>query len=128
MTDPVLKPAPPGFLWGTAISAHQSEGNNVNADAWICENVTPTSIASHPATRATANRRQEDLEMALTSASTATGWHRMVGSNLNGDASSAELDSLSPHIEGCHRLGLKPMVTYNHFASAAGCSRCAARL
>src|SRR3546814_3798552 len=24
---------PEGFLWGTAISAHQSEGNNVNSDA-----------------------------------------------------------------------------------------------
>lgn len=30
------------FLWGTAISAHQSEGNNTNSDSWIRENVTPT--------------------------------------------------------------------------------------
>ena len=33
---------PKDFLWGTAISAYQSEGNNTNADAWIRENVKPT--------------------------------------------------------------------------------------
>ena len=33
---------PDGFLWGTAISAYQSEGNNYNSDAWVAENVTPT--------------------------------------------------------------------------------------
>src|SRR5438477_7038037 len=33
---------PPGFLWGTAISAYQSEGNNYNSDAWVTENVRPT--------------------------------------------------------------------------------------
>ena len=26
---------PKDFLWGTAISAYQSEGNNTNADAWL---------------------------------------------------------------------------------------------
>ena len=33
---------PQGFLWGTAISAYQSEGNNTNSDAWVTENVRPT--------------------------------------------------------------------------------------
>ena len=33
---------PPGFLWGTAISAHQSEGNNVNSDAWVMEKLKPS--------------------------------------------------------------------------------------
>src|SRR3546814_5135595 len=36
------RPAPRGFLWGAAISAHQSEGNNTNSDAWLAENITPT--------------------------------------------------------------------------------------
>jgi beta-glucosidase len=31
-----------GFLWGTAISGHQSEGGNVNADTWLLENLKPT--------------------------------------------------------------------------------------
>ena len=33
---------PPDFLWGTAISAHQSEGNNTNSDSWLRENIKPT--------------------------------------------------------------------------------------
>ena len=38
----VRRRAPAGFLWGTAISAHQSEGNNTNSDTWLLENVKPT--------------------------------------------------------------------------------------
>ena len=34
--------APAGFLWGTAISAYQSEGNNINSDAWLMENLQPS--------------------------------------------------------------------------------------
>jgi hypothetical protein len=36
------RPAPPGFLWGTAISAYQSEGGNTNSDAWLMENLQPS--------------------------------------------------------------------------------------
>src|SRR5215475_11230924 len=37
-------PAAPSFLWGTAISAHQSEGGNVSSDAWLQEHVSPTAF------------------------------------------------------------------------------------
>ena len=30
---------PPGFLWGTATSAHQVEGNNTNNDWWAFESL-----------------------------------------------------------------------------------------
>jgi len=33
---------PRNFLWGTAISAHQSEGNNTNSDSWLRENLKPS--------------------------------------------------------------------------------------
>ena len=36
----VLEPGT--FLWGTASSAHQIEGNNVNSDFWVAEHVKPT--------------------------------------------------------------------------------------
>ena len=42
MTSDRLKLAPKGFLWGTAISAHQSEGDNLSSDCWLLENVSPT--------------------------------------------------------------------------------------
>ena len=35
---------PRGFLWGSAISAHQTEGNNVNSDWWAWEH-SPKRIA-----------------------------------------------------------------------------------
>ena len=43
LTDSNRRRVPEGFLWGTAISAYQSEGNNINADAWLCEHVKPTA-------------------------------------------------------------------------------------
>ena len=33
---------PRDFLWGTAISAYQSECNNSNTDSWLLENIKPT--------------------------------------------------------------------------------------
>lgn len=36
---------PDHFLWGAATAGHQVEGNNVNADTWLLENVTPTLYA-----------------------------------------------------------------------------------
>ncbi len=43
------KPAPPGFLWGTAISAYQSEGNNTNADAWLKSSSVGASLPLYAA-------------------------------------------------------------------------------
>jgi len=42
MTTTRSPPQPKAFFWGTAISAHQSEGNNIASDAWLCEQVEPT--------------------------------------------------------------------------------------
>ena len=33
---------PDNFLWGAASAGHQVEGNNVNSDIWLLENVKPT--------------------------------------------------------------------------------------
>jgi beta-glucosidase len=38
----VKPPGGPRLSLGTAISAHQSEGNNIASDAWLCEQVEPT--------------------------------------------------------------------------------------
>src|SRR3954469_3196538 len=43
---PAPNPAfPNGFLWGTATAGHQVEGNNVNSDTWLLENVKPSLFA-----------------------------------------------------------------------------------
>lgn len=114
----VTRAAPAGFLWGTAISAHQSEGNNVNSDAWVCEHVSPT-LYREPSGDAcdSYNRFAEDIAIA---ADLGFNCHR-VGIEWAriepepGLFSSAELDRTRRLLEACHRRGLAPMVTYNHF-------------
>ncbi len=118
MTDQSAKPVPEGFLWGTAISAHQSEGNNVNSDAWVCETVSPT-LYHEPSRDAcdSYNRFEEDVAIA---ADLGFNCHR-IGIEwariepLPGQFSSAELDRYRRLLDACHARGLAPMVTYNHF-------------
>ncbi|HWM68843.1 MAG TPA: family 1 glycosylhydrolase [Steroidobacteraceae bacterium] len=118
MTDRSTKAAPEGFLWGTAISAHQSDGNNVNSDAWLCENVSPT-VYREPSRDAcdSYNRFEEDIAIA---ADLGFNCHR-IGIEWAriepepGLFSMAELDRIRRVLEACHRRGLAPMVTYNHF-------------
>ena len=112
------RPVPEGFLWGTAISAHQSEGANTNSDAWLCENVTPT-VFSQPSLDAcdSLNRYAEDIAIA---ADLGFNCHR-IGIEWariepeEGRFSLAALDHYRRVLEACHAQGLKPMVTYNHF-------------
>jgi len=118
LTDRSTKAAPEGFLWGTAISAHQSDGNNVNSDAWLCENVSPT-VYREPSRDAcdSYNRFEEDIAIA---ADLGFNCHR-IGIEWAriepepGLFSMAELDRIRRVLEACHRRGLAPMVTYNHF-------------
>ncbi len=118
MSDRARQPAPEGFLWGTAISAHQSEGNNVNSDAWLCENVKPT-LYHQPSRDAcdSYNRWAEDVTIA---ADLGFNCHRfgIEWARIEpepGLFSIAELDRYRRVLEACHARGLKPMVTFNHF-------------
>jgi len=118
LTARIPKALPQGFLWGTAISAHQSEGNNINSDAWLCENVSPT-LFREPSRDAcdSYNRFEEDIAIA---ADLGFNCHR-IGIEWAriepepGMFSSAELDRVRRLLDACHRRGLAPMVTYNHF-------------
>ena len=56
---------PPGFLWGTAISAHQSEGNNTNSDAWLMENLKPSIFKDRSGDACDSyHRYAEDIDIA----------------------------------------------------------------
>lgn len=109
---------PDGFLWGTAISAHQSEGNNVNSDAWLCENVAPTVFRA-PSRDAcdSYHRFEEDIAIAadlgLNCYRIGIEWARIEPEQ--GLFSQAELSRYRRLLEACHARGLAPMVTYNHF-------------
>jgi beta-glucosidase len=118
LPSPDPRPVPEGFLWGTAISAHQSEGGNVNSDAWLCENVSPT-VYAEPSLDAcdSFHRYEEDIAIA---ADLGFNCHRfgIEWSRIEpeeGKFSIAALDHYRKVLEACHARGLKPMVTFSHF-------------
>jgi beta-glucosidase len=110
--------APAGFWWGTAISAHQSEGNNVNSDFWLCEQIRP-SIFKEPSGDAcdSYHRYVEDIGIAADLGFNAhrfgIEWSRIEPEP--GQFSIAALDHYARVLEECHRRALKPMVTFCHW-------------
>ncbi len=112
------KPAPKGFLWGTAISAHQSEGDNVNSDSWVNEHVKPTLFREPSGDACDSYERYgEDIAIAagmgLNCHRFGIEWARI--EPVEGEFSNAVLDHYARVLETCHARGLAPIVTFNHF-------------
>jgi len=115
-----MKAMPKGFWWGTAISAHQSEGGNVNADSWLAEHMKP-SVYREPSGDAcdSYHRYAEDIALA---ASFGFNCHR-IGIEWAriepepGIFSAAALDHYARVLETCHAHGLAPIVTLHHFTT-----------
>ncbi|HEX4695742.1 glycoside hydrolase family 1 protein [Sphingomonas sp.] len=111
---------PPGFLWGTAISAHQSEGNNTNSDAWLMENLKPTIFKERSGDACDSyHRYAEDIAIAaglgFNCYRLGIEWARIEPNQ--GHFSNAELDHYARVLETCRTHGLKPIVTFNHFTT-----------
>jgi beta-glucosidase len=112
------KPRPAGFLWGAAISAHQSEGNNVNSDSWLLEHL-PETVYKQPSGDAcdSYHRYEEDFAIArsigLTAYRFGIEWARI--EPAPGEFSRAELDHYARVITSCRAHGLLPILSYNHF-------------
>ena len=110
--------APPGFLWGTAISAHQSEGNDTNSDNWLLENITPTRFSERSGDACDSyNRYAEDIalnaSLGFNCYRFGIEWARIEPSP--GQFSNAELDHYLRVLEACHAHKQTPVVTFNHF-------------
>ena len=111
---------PKGFLWGAATAGHQVEGNNVNSDVWLLENVKPTAFAEPSRD---ANNSFElwpaDLDlvkgMGLNTYRFSLEWPRIEPEE--GLFSIAMLDHYKAMIAGCRARGLTPMVTFNHYTA-----------
>ncbi|QUD89343.1 glycoside hydrolase family 1 protein [Phenylobacterium montanum] len=114
----VARKAPPGFLWGTAISAYQSEGGNTNTDCWLLENLTPTVYKDRSGDACDSYHRFAE-DIALNAAlgfncyRFGIEWARIEPSP--GKFSNAELDHYEKVLEACHAHGQTPVVTFNHF-------------
>jgi beta-glucosidase len=112
--------APPGFLWGTAISAYQSEGNNTNTDVWLLESVKPTLYKDRSGDACDSYHRfAQDIALnaALGFNTYRFGieWARIEPSE--GHFSNAELDHCEQVLRTCRAHGQKAVVTFNHFSS-----------
>ncbi len=109
---------PKGFLWGAAISAHQSEGNDVNSDSWLLENL-PETVYKDPSGDAcdSYHRYEQDFAIArsigLNCYRFGIEWARIEPEP--GRFSRAELDHYRKVLTACRAHGLMPIVTYNHF-------------
>ena len=107
-----------GFLWGAAISAHQSEGNDVNSDSWLLENL-PETVYKEPSGDAcdSYHRYEQDFAIArsigLNCYRFGIEWARIEPEP--GRFSQAELDHYVKVLSSCRAHGLLPIVTYNHF-------------
>lgn len=111
---------PKGFLWGSAISAYQSEGNNIASDMWLNERV-PGSLFREPSGDAcdSYERYGEDVRIAASLGFNCyrfgIEWARIEPER--GAFSMAALDHYKRVLEACHGRGLKPMVTFLHFTT-----------
>ncbi len=111
---------PKDFLWGTATSAHQVEGNNVNSDVWLLEHV-PETIFAEPSGDAIDHyhRFADDIamlaEMGFNMYRFSLAWSRI--EPAEGEFSQAILDHYRRVLEACHAHGILPMVTFHHFTS-----------
>jgi beta-glucosidase len=111
---------PQGFLWGAAIAGHQAEGDNVNSDAWLLENVQPTEFKEPSASGVDHYRLfDQDIGMlakaGLNTFRFSIEWARV--EPVEGMFSIAALEHYRDVLEACRRRGVRTMVSFNHFVN-----------
>ncbi|MCW1987870.1 UNVERIFIED_ORG: beta-glucosidase [Sphingomonas sp. R1F5B] len=111
---------PSGFLWGASTAAHQVEGNNLNADLWVIENLPNTMFADRSGDAANSLELWPvDLDLVkglgLNTYRFSLEWARIEPDK--GHFSNAMLDHYKAMIAGCRARGIKPVVTFNHFTT-----------
>jgi beta-glucosidase len=117
---PTSRRFPKAFLWGAATAGHQVEGNNVNADVWLLENIRPTTYAQRSGDALNSFELwSTDLNLArqigLNSYRFSLEWSRIEPEP--GMFSVAMLDHYKRIIDACRNRGLTPIVTFNHFTT-----------
>jgi beta-glucosidase len=117
LTDDALR-FPPGFLWGAATSAHQTEGCNLNSDWWAAEQA---GLVPHQSGDACDSLRRwpEDLDllrqMGLNAYRLSVEWARI--EPAPGEFDLAALDHYRRVLSAVREAGLEPIVTLHHFSN-----------
>lgn len=111
---------PAGFVWGTASSSHQSEGNNVHNDWWAWEQEPGHVVHGQRSGRANDFWNRYDGDFALL-ASLGLTHHRMSveWSRVEPDEGCVDESTLAHYrriLESAHRHGIVPWVNLHHFA------------
>lgn len=111
---------PKSFLWGTATSSHQVEGNNINNNWSLWEQEEGRIAERHVSGLACdwwGGRWKEDFDRAAEAGQNghrlSLEWSRIQPDPGRWDESA--LDYYRQMIRGLHDRGLKPMVTLHHF-------------
>jgi len=123
------KTFPKNFRWGVATAGHQVEGNNVNSDYWLLENIKPTTFAERSGDACDSlHRYEEDIallaQLGFNAYRLSVEWARIEPNR--GKVSIAQLDYYKRVLECCHKHNVAPAVTFIHstaprwFAEAGG--------
>ncbi|MBI9051204.1 MAG: family 1 glycosylhydrolase [Anaerolineaceae bacterium] len=111
---------PNNFIWGTATSAHQVEGNNINSDNWVMEHLAGSAFVE-PSGDACDHyhRYPEDIallaKLGFNAYRFSIEWARIEPEE--GEFSMAELEHYRRMLAACHEHGITPMVTFHHFTT-----------
>jgi beta-glucosidase len=111
---------PRGFLWGTATSSHQVEGNNKNNNFWAWEQQPERIIDGHKSGLACdwwGGRWREDFERIVEGGQNthrlSIEWSRVQPAPDRWDEDA--LDHYRQMLQRLHQLNITPMVTLHHF-------------
>lgn len=108
------------FMIGAATAAHQVEGNNVNSDCWVMENMSFSSF-KEPSLDGVDhyNKYREDIKMladaGLNAYRFSIEWARI--EPLKGNFDKKEIEHYRDVLKCCYDHGLTPIVTMHHFSS-----------
>lgn len=111
---------PTGFLWGTATSSHQVEGNNTNNNWYLWENEPGRILHGHRSGLACdwwGGRWREDFDRAAETGQNAhrlsIEWSRIQPTPDRWDEDA--LDFYREMIRGLYQRNMTPLVTLHHF-------------
>lgn len=119
--EPATMRFPQGFLWGTATSSHQVEGNNRNNDWWEWEKELGHIREGHRSELACDwwNRAEEDFDLAREMGQNAhrlsLEWSRI--EPQEGEWDDHAIARYRQMLVGLRERGLEPMVTLHHFTN-----------
>lgn len=108
------------FMIGAATAAHQVEGNNVNSDYWVMENLSGSTF-KEPSLDATDhyNRYREDIKMlakaGLNAYRFSIEWARI--EPAKGSFEKKEIEHYRDVLKCCYEYQVTPIVTLHHFSS-----------